>query len=75
MAKREIIAPVEQPTDWVSSMVIVAKKNKLRICLDPTDLNKAIKRPHYPMPTLEDAIDDLKGAKVFSTFDAKCGFW
>ena len=31
-----IIAPVTEPTRWVSSMIAVRKKNnKLRICLDP----------------------------------------
>jgi len=56
-------------------MVTVAKKDKIRICLDPTDLNKVVLRPHYPMPTLEEIIDDLQGAKIFSTFDVKSGYW
>ena len=70
-----IITPVSQPTDWVSSMVVVSKTNKLRICLDPTDLNKAIRRPHYPMPTIEEVLPELHGAKIFSTFDARNGYW
>ena len=32
---------------------------KLRICLDPKDLNTAIKQPHYPLPTLEDALSKM----------------
>ncbi len=39
--------------------------NKLRICLDPRDLNKALKRPEYPMPTIEGILAELAGAKVF----------
>ena len=35
-------------------MVVVAKPGKIRICLDPKDLNKAIKRPNYQMPTLDE---------------------
>jgi len=67
---------VSTPTDWVSSIVIVKKnKSDIRICLDPTDLNKAIKRPHFPLPTIEEVIADLNSAKVFSTLDAKSGFW
>lgn len=54
-----IITPVNEATDWVSSLVIVQKKDKLRICIDPRDLNKAIKRPYYPMQTIEDVIPDL----------------
>ena len=71
-----IIAPVTEPTDWVSSVLAVPKKNgTVRICLDPKDLNKAIKRSHYPLPTIEDMSTQLNNAKVFSVLDAKCGFW
>jgi len=76
MMKLRIIDKVTIPTDWVSSLVVVQKTNKkLRLCLDPRDLNKAIKRSHYPMPTLESITSDLNNAKVFSTFDAKNGYW
>ena len=71
-----IIAPVTEPTRWVSSMIAVRKKkNKLRICLNPRDLNKAIQRSHYPLPTLEDVATRLNKAKVFPVLDAKSGFW
>ena len=60
MVGDEIIAPVTEPTRWVSSMIAVRKKNNtLRICLDPRDTNKAIQRSHYPLPTLEDAATRL----------------
>ena len=62
------------PTEWISSMVVVAKPNKIRICLDPKDLNKAVLRPKYQMPTLEEILPKLNGAKVFTTLDAKDGF-
>lgn len=43
-----VTAPVTEPADWIPSLVVVEKPNdKLRICLDPRDLNKAIKRQHY----------------------------
>ena len=70
-----IIAKVTEPTPWVSSMVVVRKDDKVRICIDPRDLNKAIKRCHYPMPTLEEVATRLPKAKVFSVLDAKSGFW
>ena len=76
MVKNKIITPVTEPTDWVSSIVIVQKKDgNLRICLDPKDLNAAVKRPHYTMPVLDDITSEIQGAKVFSTFDAKNGYW
>ncbi len=44
-----IITKVSEPTDWVNSLVCVTKPNgSLRLCLDPKDLNKAIKRPPPP---------------------------
>ena len=56
MCQLDVIEKIDEPTDWVSSMVIVEKGNgQLRICLNPRDLNSAIKRHHYPMPTLSNA--------------------
>ena len=47
MVKQGIIVPVDEPTDWVNSLDIREKPiGSLRICLDPRDLNKAIKREH-----------------------------
>ncbi|XP_035700303.1 uncharacterized protein K02A2.6-like [Branchiostoma floridae] len=64
------------PTPWVSSLVTVRKPSgKLRICIDPRDLNEALKRSHYPAPTIEDIIPELSKAKVFSVLDAKNGYW
>lgn len=75
LTEKEIIAPVTEPTPWVNNLVIVEKPNKLRICLDPRNLNKAIQRSHYPMPTVEELLPDLNKARVFSVADAKNGFW
>ena len=69
-----IIAKVKQPTDWINSMVAVKKPNKLRICIDPANLNAAIKRNHYPTPTIDDVMPKLTKARVFSVADAKDGF-
>ena len=62
---------MDRPTDWVNSIVCVTKANgSLRLCLDPKDLNSAIKRPHHYTPTLQDIIPKLAGAKCFSILDA-----
>ena len=50
-------------------LVIIAKHGKLRICLDPRDLKKALKRPKYQMLTLQEILPQLAKAKVFSTSD------
>ena len=63
MAKADIIAPVTDPTEWISSMIVVPKKNgTLRLCLDPKELKAAIQREHYPLPTIEDVATRLHGA-------------
>ena len=43
-----------KPTNWISSFVAVKKPGKLRICIDPKDLNKALKRNHFYIKTLDD---------------------
>ena len=48
---------------------------KLRVCLDPKPLNKALKRNHYPLPTIDDLLSELSMARVFSVVDVKNGFW
>lgn len=76
MQAQGIIAKVEGPTDWVNSMTVVKKPNgDLRICLDPQDLNRAIRREHFKLPTLEEITAKLSKANYFSTLDAKHGFW
>ena len=76
MEREHVIKKVTKPTDWVNSLVTVEKPNgSIRICLDPKDLNDAIKRPHYPNKTLDDILPDLTDAKIFSRFDARSGYW
>lgn len=67
---------MDEPTEWVNSIVCAEKSNgKLRICLDPRDLNKAIKREYYQLPTIEEITTRLAGAKIFSKLDANSGYW
>lgn len=73
---RGIITPVDCSTDWISSMVVVQKQNgKPRVCIDPKPLNKALKRSHFPLPTIEDILPDMSKAKVFTVCDVKSVFW
>ena len=76
LCEQDILALVTEPTSWVSSMVVVPKGDgKLRICLDPKDLNQVIQREHYPLPTIEEIATRLHGAKVFTVLDVRKGFW
>ncbi|KAL0152625.1 hypothetical protein M9458_052348 [Cirrhinus mrigala] len=73
---RGVISKVSKPTSWVSSLCITEKKNgTLRVCLDPRDLNRAILRQHYNIPTLEDIRCKLAGKKLFTILDEKDGYW
>jgi len=45
------------------------------VCIDPKDLNKAIKQPRYPMTTIEELLSKFTNAKVFTVLDAKNGFF
>ena len=76
LVEKEVIAPVTAPTPWISFMIAVPRRNgKLRLCLDPKDLNKAIQRENYPLPTIEEVATRLHGAKVFTLLDVRNGFW
>ena len=80
MEQQGIITPVQEgePTAWVNSLVYHRKPSgKIRVCLDPEDLNKAILRDHHVTPTLEGILLLFKDAKYFSIGDAKsryCNF-
>lgn len=70
-----MIREVNEPSEWVSSLIVVEKPNgKLRICIDPVHLNKALKRSHYPLPVIEDVLPELSNGKVFSKAVLKDGF-
>jgi len=76
LEQQGVIEKVTQVTDWVSAILVNKKSNgKIRLCLDPQPLNKALKRCHYPIPTIEDVLPDLANAKVFTKLDCKNGYW
>ena len=57
-------------------MVVVNKKNgRVRTCMDPSDLNKAILREHHPTGSIEDIATRLQGSTVFYTLDANSGYF
>ena len=74
MIKQGILKEVNEPTIWISSFVAVEKHGKLRICIDPKDLNKALKRNHCYIKPLDDILPNPAKAKVFSVLDAKDGY-
>ncbi|XP_064595725.1 uncharacterized protein K02A2.6-like [Liolophura sinensis] len=76
MEQSGVITKVAEPTDWCAPMVPVVKPNgKVRICVDLRQLNKAIKRERYTLPTIDDVLHKMANAKYFSRLDASSGFY
>ena len=67
------------PTDWVNSIVCYIQDTengkKVRLCLDPKDLNKAIKQEHYYTRTIDEILPHLHGKKYFPVVDTKKSYW
>lgn len=76
LCARGILEPVQKPTSWVSQMAVVEKKNgAVRICIDPQPLNKALRREHYKLPTLDDVLPKLQRSCIFSKLDVREAFY
>jgi hypothetical protein len=77
MLEQGVIEEVDRPTAWVSAMHVVPKAKKpgaVRITLDSKQLNKAVERVPYVMPTTTEIAYDLNGATVFSQLDLNKAF-
>jgi len=75
LVQRGVLSVVDEPTDFVSQMAIVEKADhSLRICIDAQVLNRALKREHFRLPTLDDVLPKLSKAKVFSKCDVSSAF-
>ena len=87
LVKLRILEGVKEHTDWVNSYVIVEKdtgshhspnhtiKKKLRMCLDPRDLNEALEREPYHTCSVDEITAKLQGMTVFTIVDFKKGYW
>lgn len=65
----------ESESEYASPIVVVTKKNgDLRLCVDYRALNKKTCKDKYPMPLIEDQIDNLSGQKCFTTLDLASGY-
>ena len=52
-------------------MFVKKKDGSLRLCIDYCELNKVTVKNKYPLPRIEDLLDQLHGAKVFSKIDLR----
>ena len=75
-----VIVPVTEPTPWINSFVIVETTDqhgnpKMRICLDPTPLNKAVIREPYHYQSPDDIYHHLCNAKYLTFINFKKCYW
>lgn len=63
-------------SEYASPLVLVKKKDgSTRVCVDYRQINAKMVKDEYPLPIIDDLIDRLSWAKVFSVLDLKNGFF
>ena len=85
LEKLGILEETKDVTEWVNSFVIMEKKTpdvsnsqsdrKLRICLDPRDLNEALEREPYYTQSIEEIMTRFHGMTRFTIAHFNKGYW
>ena len=74
MLQKDVIQTSSSP--WASGIVMVQKKDgKKCFCVDYRKLNDVTTKDAYPLPRIDDSLDQLAGAKWFSCLDLNSGYW
>ena len=74
MLQHGVVQPSTSP--WASPIVLVKKKDgTIRFCVDYRQLNDVTRKDAYPLPRIDETLDALSGAKVFTTLDLASGYW
>jgi len=73
MLQQNVIRP--STSTWSSPLVIVPKKDgSARFCVDYHRLNSVTERDAYPLPCIDDCLDALGCAKLYTTLDLASGY-
>ncbi|CAN8074493.1 unnamed protein product [Agarophyton chilense] len=77
MRKAQLIEPAPaNQSEWVRPFVLVAKKDgSVWFCVHYRKLNAVTKRDSYPISRMDDCLDSLGEAVVFTTLDSNSGYW
>ncbi len=74
MLEKKVIEPVESA--WAFPIVLAKKSDgSWRFCVDYSKLNDMVVKDSFPLPNIEEMVDELKEAKVLSVVDLASGFW
>ena len=72
----EIGAIRKSQSPWASAVVLVRKKDgALRFCIDLRKLNSRTIKDAQTLPRIEESLDSLCGAVIFTSLDLKSGYW
>ena len=72
----EIGAIRKSNSPWASPVVLFCKKDgSLQFCIDLRRLNTRTVKDTYSLPRIEDTLDSLDGACIFTSLDLKSGYW